>query len=297
MREDFEEKSSPSKRYAEEDAYSEEPSVEIPLSQSLETLRQNYSWINHFHGQHPGYPFRQYPDIPWSDFEGGLLDARVALVSTAGVFAKGQKPFSISPEEVTNELQRYRFKEKGDPSFRVIPNLIDHQKLWIAHPYLDVRGAEADINVVFPVNRLQELEEESFIGAVADHHLSFMGYLPNPNDIEEYVDEAIAQLKGDQVNVVVLTAGEVLSHQSMVVLQRAIESSGIATVSIGLCRDVIEYVGAPRAVHYRFPFGFTLGDVNDAALQLRILKDALRLIEDADQPGATVELPYEWVEA
>ena len=34
---------------------------------------------------------------------------------------------------------------------------------------------------------------------------------------------------------------------------------------------------------------------NDQAVQLRILKDTLRSLEDIDQPGTIVDLPYEWV--
>lgn len=295
MREDPEEKPTGARRFQEED-FGRDAAVLRPLRQSLDTLRANYSWVASFLGRHPGYEFLSFDEIPWTEMKVGLYEARVALATTAGVYVKGQKPFSISPEELTGFLQQYRFREKGDPSFRLIPATADLRDLEIAHPHLDVSGAEEDINVVYPLARLRELEEESFIGSVASEHLSFMGYLPRPQDLEAYLPEAIQHLKKDQVDVVVLTPGEVLSHQSMVVIQRALEEEGFVTVSIALCRDIVERMGTSRSVHYRFPFGYTLGDVNDEATQLRILKDTLRSVEELQEPGEVLDLPYQWVE-
>jgi D-proline reductase (dithiol) PrdB len=293
MHKEFEGRSADSKR--QNDGGLGESPVNRLLQQSAETLQLNYDWIGQFQSEHPDYSFVKNEEIPWTDLKVDLFEARVALVTTVGVHVKDQKPFSISPEEVAPELAQFNFREKGDPSIRLIPASVDAGELWIAHPYLDVSGVEEDVNVVFPLERLQELVEENLIGEVAPQHISFMGYAPDPADLESAAKEAVEHLKEEQVDVVVLTPGEVLSHQSMVVIQRAIEAAGIATISIALCRDVVESVGTPRAVHYGFPFGFTLGESNDQAVQLRILKDTLRSLEDIDQPGTIVDLPYEWV--
>ncbi len=293
MHKEFEGKSTDSKRQTEDDL-GESP-VNRPLQQSAETLQLNYNWIGQFQSQHPDYSFVKNEEIPWTDLKVDLAEARVALVTIVGVHVKDQKPFSISPEEVSPELSQFNFREKGDPSIRLIPASVDASELWIAHPYLDVSGVEEDVNVVFPLERLPELVEENLIGEIAAQHISFMGYAPNPLDLEPSAKDAVEHLKKDKVDLVVLTPGEVLSHQSMVVIQRAIEAAGIATISIALCRDVVESVGTPRSVHYGFPFGFTLGESNDQAVQLRILKDTLRSLEDIDQPGTIVDLPYEWV--
>ena len=293
MPKEFERKSADSKRPTEDDTGG--APVHRPLQQSPETLELNYNWIGQFQSQHPDYSFVKNEEIPWTDLKVDLFEARVALVTTVGVYLKDQKPFSTSPGEITPELSQFNFREKGDPSFRLIPASVDVSELWIAHPYLDVSVVEEDINLVFPLERLQELEEENLNGENATQHISFMGYVPNPVDLEPSVKDAVKQLKQDKVDLVVLTPGEVLSHQSMVVIQRAIEAAGIATISIALCRDVVESVGTPRSVHYGFPFGLTLGESNDQAVQLRILKDTLRSLEDIDQPGTIVDLPYEWV--
>ena len=295
MRESSEEKSSGSRRHFQEDEPLSQSSSRT-LQQNLSTLREGYSWMSHFENEHPGYRFLRSGDIPWTPFEGSLSDSKVALVTTTGVYVKDQKPFSVSPGEVTVELMRYKFREKGDSSFRVIPSSVDLEELQVAHCYLDLSAAREDINTLFPFSRLRELEEEYFIGSLASQHISFMGYLPHLQDIDPFLKDAIGHLKQDEVNVVVLTPGEVLSHQTMAVLQRAIEREGIATVSISLCRDLIQQVGVPRCVHYRFPFGFTLGDVNDQSTQLSILKDTLRVLEEAEEPGTIIELGYQWSE-
>ena len=154
--------------------------VNRPLQQSPETLALNYNWIGQFQSQHPDYSFVTNEDIPWTDLKVDLFEARVALVTTVGVHVKDQKPFSISPEEVARELSQFNFREKGDPSLRLIPASVDVSELWIAHPYLDVSGVEEDINVVFPLERLQELVEENLIGEIATQHISFMGLRAQP---------------------------------------------------------------------------------------------------------------------
>jgi hypothetical protein len=131
---------------------------------------------------------------------------------------------------------------------------------------------------------------------MAQAHLSFMGFIPNPVDLELEIGRAVKLLQEDKVNLAVLTPADVLSHQTMAIIQRVVEAEGIATISVALCRDVVESIGVPRAVHYRFPFGYSFGDPNDEATQLRILKETLRCSSEIKDVGAIVDLPYEWVE-
>jgi len=294
MQEDSEDKSAGLRRELDEEVL-EESALGQPR-QGWETLKPGYSWIAHLQNEHPDYELVSYDGIPWTEFGKAHYEATVALVTTAGVYVRGQKPFAVSSEQLSPELVRQKFSGRGDPSFRVIPNSADVRDLWLARPLLEAGGIEDDINVVFPLERLRELEEESFISAAAAEHLSFMGYLPYPEDLEKSSQQVIQHLKKSNANLVVLTPGDALSHQSMAVIQRAIEAAGISTISIALCRDVVEHVGVPRSVHYRFPFGSTLGDANDQLIQLHILKDTIRSVETITEPGTVVELPYEWGE-
>jgi D-proline reductase (dithiol) PrdB len=272
------------------------PSRGSGTQQNTDTLRFGYPWVQHFLREHPGYEFVDYSSVPEAVQVPDLSEARVALISMAGIYTEAQKAFSISPGEVEPEYLAQRFREMGDSSLRVISNSAEPSTLRIAYPYLDVSGADEDINTVFPITRLQELEEESFIESIADTHLSFMGYLPNPVGMEELTESAVNLFSEDDVNLVLLTPADVLSHQTMAILQRGVESAGIATISVALCRDLIASIGVPRAVHYRFPFGYTFGGANDETMQLRILKETLSSGQEIDEAGTIVDLPYEWMD-
>jgi len=282
-------------RSMDSDAYLGQPSPDSGPQQNSDTLKAGYPWVQQFLREHPGYEFVDFPSLPDLADVPELSDSRVALISTAGVYSEGQKSFSINPGQVEPKYLTQRFREMGDSSFRSIASSADSSGLRVAYPYLDTSGAEADINTVFPINGLQELEEESYIGSIARNHLSFMGYIPNPVDLAAEADSAIKLLVEDNVDLVLLTPADVLSHQTMAILQRKVEAAGIATISVALCRDLIEQLGVPRAVHYRFPFGYTFGDPNDEATQLRILREVLRSSREIEESGEIVDLPYEWM--
>jgi D-proline reductase (dithiol) PrdB len=87
-----------------------------------------------------------------------LADAQIAIVTTAGLGVSDQTPFGWF-----------------DSSFRVLP--ADRRDVVMSHhsQNFDRAGAIADINVVYPVDRLAEFAAEGRIGSVAPSHVSFMG--------------------------------------------------------------------------------------------------------------------------
>jgi len=78
------------------------------------------------------------------------------------------------------------------------------------------------------------------------------------------------------------------------VLARVIEAAGISTVLVTMMPDVTERVGVPRIVGLEFPFGHTLGHAGDREEQMKVIRDALRVLRDASEPNAVEHLPYEW---
>ena len=70
----------------------------------------------------------------------------------------------------------------------------------------------------------------------------------------------------------------------------------MSTVQQGACRDIMMQVNAPRSVFIDFPTGHNFGKPHDEALQTRILKDTLSVLETASSSGEVVDLPYEWGE-
>jgi len=117
-----------------------------------------------------------------------LRQRRVALVSTAGLFRQGDRPFAPLGAD-----------------YRVIPGDLPARELAMSHisANFDRTGFVQDYNVVFPLDRLRELAEMGKIGSVAGFHYSFMGAVP-PEEMEPAARRLAGLLKGDGVNAVVL---------------------------------------------------------------------------------------------
>ena len=74
---------------------------------------------------------------PWTPLAKPVSECKVALVTTGGVHLRTQAPFDMENPD-------------GDPTFREIPGAAARDVLTITHDYYDHRGADADLNVVFP---------------------------------------------------------------------------------------------------------------------------------------------------
>ena len=72
-----------------------------------------------------------------------------------------------------------------------------------------------------------------------------------------------------------------MCNQTVCLIAAEIERRGIPTVSIVLLREIAEKVRPPRALAVEFPHGYPLGAPNDAAMQRRVMMEALALLEHA----------------
>jgi len=129
-----------------------------------------------------------FTTTPW--VEGPpLAQRRVAIVSSAGLVVRGEPPF-----------------RGRDPDFRAIPAATRPDQLLISHISInfDRTGFQEDWNVVFPLDRLNELAAEGAIGSVAATHYSFMG-ATDPVQMEGYAGEVAQRLKQDKVDAVILS--------------------------------------------------------------------------------------------
>src|ERR1019366_3619082 len=116
------------------------------------------------------YPWRRIEPIPWTPLRKPLAEAKVALVTTAGLVMTDQAPFD-------NDIKG------GDCSFRVIPHDADVASLIDTHrsETFDHSGIQSDPNLAFPLDRLHELARDGRIGCVSERHLSFMGSITAPS--------------------------------------------------------------------------------------------------------------------
>lgn len=119
--------------------------------------------------------------------------ARVALVSSAGLVAAGDRPFDLA-------------LRGGDCSWRTIAS-VDPATLTVHHrsDAFDRAPLAGDLNVVFPVDRLRALMAAGEIGEVAPRHLSFMGSITAPGRlVSETAPAAAAVFVTDRVDVALL---------------------------------------------------------------------------------------------
>lgn len=133
------------------------------------------------------------PDMgapPWTPLAKPLSECRVAIVTTAALHVAGDDGFA-----------------PDDPTFRVLP--VDRRDLVLGHwsPNFDRSGFVADLDVVYPIHRLEELAAQGVIGSVAPRHLAFAG---NQEDTLTGIrldsgPAAARLLRDDDVDVVLLT--------------------------------------------------------------------------------------------
>ncbi len=58
--------------------------------------------------------------------------------------------------------------------------------------------------------------------------------------------------------------------------------------------DITRAVNPPRAAFLDYPLGHTAGKPHDAALQLRVMREALEAFESMTVPGSVKVLPFVW---
>ena len=134
--------------------------------------------------------------IPWSPVATPLNQAKFALITTGGVYLEGQEPYETDGPEGL-----------GDWSWRAIPKDVPRDELRLAHLHYDLSGPREDINCVFPLYRMVELEQDGVIGSLASTNYSFMGYIQRPDLLSaDTAPEVAKRLKADGVQAVVLTS-------------------------------------------------------------------------------------------
>ena len=80
----------------------------------------------------------------------------------------------------------------------------------------------------------------------------------------------------------------------MPVLARTFEEARLSTVLVTMMPYWAERLGVPRTVGVEFPYGHPLGRPGDRDTQMGMVREALRLLEEATGPGEIRELDYVW---
>ncbi|MGE0811760.1 MAG: hypothetical protein AB7O28_16250 [Vicinamibacterales bacterium] len=75
-----------------------------------------------------------------------------------------------------------------------------------------------------------------------------------------------------------------MCHQTVSLVQAALERRGIATVSLSVMPDITRRLKPPRALAVNAPLGAPLGPAGDAAGHLAVLRRMLALATRTDLP-------------
>jgi len=126
------------------------------------------------------YPWPTFATTPWTPLVKPLAESRIGVVTTGGLYRAG----------VDDAFDGHA--PAGDWSFRAIPAEVPIQKLAIAHEHFAHEVAETDMNTIFPLDRLRELQAAGTVKGLADVHYSIMGYCPRAADLAESTAPAIA---------------------------------------------------------------------------------------------------------
>ena len=85
-----------------------------------------------------------------------------------------------------------------------------------------------------------------------------------------------------------------MCHQSVGLLQGALERRGIATISVTVRPEITAHANVSRACYLRFPTGNPMGSPDQPEQQRTILMAVLEQLVKIQEPGTIVELPYRW---
>ena len=139
--------------------------------------------------------FVESRSVPWTPLRMPVRDAIVALVTTAGVHLKADRPFDMTDPD-------------GDPGLRVVPVDAPRDSVTITHKYYDHSAADRDLNVVLPVDRLRELAAAGRVGGVSPRMYSLMGHVDGLHVrtlMQTTAPEVARRLDADGADAVVLT--------------------------------------------------------------------------------------------
>ncbi len=214
--------------------------------------------------------------VPFTPYDRDLTNATVALVSASGVYLSDQEPF---PTE-----------DPGDATYRAIPATTESSSLRIAHHHYDHSEADADPNIVFPIDTLRELAREGVIAAVNENNYSY-GFTTRLRELYETTFPEIAdKIERSKAKVVLMTAGcPETCHRSIANLAREVESRGIPTLIISASPAATESVRPPRAMTYDgVAIGRVIGRAGDRDFHKRVVRAALEMFTHDTPPGKVV---------
>ncbi len=142
--------------------------------------------------RHPDFDFIIFHDTPVTPLSKPLKKSKLALITTGGLHLKTDKPFDLSLKD-------------GDSSYRILPGEVGHEDLMVSHKWYNHKFINADLNCVFPIDRMMEYVKTEQIKSLSEEHYSFMGHIYDTKPLMKSSKKVGERLKELNVDIAFLT--------------------------------------------------------------------------------------------
>ena len=233
------------------------------------------------------YRWASFAQVPFTPLCKPLAESCVALVTTAAPFdpAKGDQGPGAPYNGAAKFYTVYSLSTERDPDLRISHIAYDRQ-----------HTSAGDQRSYNPLEALWAAASQGRIGRPAPRLHGAPTNRSHRATIETDAPELLRRCREDGVDAVVLVPNCPVCHQTVSLVARHLEASGIPTVVMGAAKDIVEHCGVPRFCFSDFPLGNSAGKPFDAASQAATLALALQVLEAAPGPRTTVQSPQRWAD-
>ncbi|MEO6049762.1 MAG: glycine/sarcosine/betaine reductase selenoprotein B family protein [Pyrinomonadaceae bacterium] len=220
------------------------------------------------------YPWVENIHSPFTPVRRALPMLNLALISSAGAYIDGMDAFDTADRD-------------GDLNFLEIPIEVEAADLRYTAKGYDPKAVNEDRNSQIPIDRLSEYAANAVTGGLNNVWWSLSSHIPNAARVAAELAPKLAErLHRYNIQTALLIPASALCHQTLGIVARVIEESGIPTMMISVDAKLTDKVRPPRTAYYNGEFGAVAGKPNWREYQLRVLDEALRWTETFDQPGS-----------
>lgn len=140
----------------------------------------------------PDFKFRVFDKTPVTPLAKPLNKCRLALITTGGLHLKTDEPFKTKTKD-------------GDCSFRKLPGDVTSADIAVSHRWYNHKFISADLNCVFPIDRMREQVQKGTIKSLSREHYSFMGHIYKTGPLIKNAKKVGRQLKERGVDIAFIT--------------------------------------------------------------------------------------------
>ena len=147
-----------------------------------------------------------YEDGPFVPLTKPVSEMKIGLLTSSGHFVDGDDPQPFGVENMTQFEATVRINDflREKPSLSTIPINTPQEQLRVRHGGYDIRGAQADKEVVLPLNGLEGLLAEGKIGELHHEAYSFVGACAQTPLKRKVAPQWAAMLKEQQIDAMLL---------------------------------------------------------------------------------------------